>query len=238
MNELVQINNVGVELSTVNDKVFTNTRQIAKVFDKRHGNVLKIIEDKAHLFNQLNFQSVEYKDKKGEKRKSYDLDKDFTAFVILSFTGKKADKFKREYIGAFNKMEAKLIELNSEITNKTLLLKDEQLKIEKAKIKQLRADRKLCKLEDGYTSIRGVQQRTGYTEKQIREMLKSMGGIESKIRKTPYWEVKSDLNGLVSQKSTFSTPYVNFDKTLAMLEEFYPDVKVETKKAKKIKKGK
>ena len=36
----------------------------------------------------------------------YYLDRDFTTFIIMGFTGAKADKWKLDYINAFNKMES------------------------------------------------------------------------------------------------------------------------------------
>lgn len=48
----------------------TTSRKIAKVFGKEHYNVLRDIEnlDCSESFNAINFELVNYKDKKGEKK--------------------------------------------------------------------------------------------------------------------------------------------------------------------------
>jgi len=215
MNELINISGVGIELSTKENKVFTSSKQIAKIFGKNHKNVLKIIEDKLHLFNHLNFEVVEYKDRKGEKRKSYDLDRDFTTFIIMGFTGKKADKFKLAFIDAFNQMEEMLFQKNQKAIN-------ERIKLKNMEIERLKNERKLCMLTpDGFTSIRGVAQRSGYSEKDIRTMLVDMGGIANKVRKTLYWHVEKDLEGLIQQKSEHSTPYVDYERMIELLDTYY-----------------
>lgn len=85
----------------------TSSLDVAEYFGKRHDNVLQTIErlDCSPEFNALNFQSVKYRDQKGEMRKSYRLTRDGFTFLAMGFTGKKAAKFKEAYITAFNEME-------------------------------------------------------------------------------------------------------------------------------------
>jgi len=87
----------------------TTSRILADKFNKRHGNVLaKIeqlkIEDK-ETFNALKIKSVKYIDEKGELRPEFILDRDAYAFFAMGFTGKQANKFKIDFIRAFNDME-------------------------------------------------------------------------------------------------------------------------------------
>lgn len=98
MNELNLVTNE-------NGKAMTTSLKIAEVFGKDHGKVLRSIREKVSLFNEANFGLVEYTDSKGESRPMYLLDRDFTTFLIMGFTGSKADEFKMKYIEAFNKME-------------------------------------------------------------------------------------------------------------------------------------
>lgn len=98
MNELNLVTNE-------NGKAMTTSLKIAEVFGKEHKDVLKKIREKANLFNERNFSPVDYLDSKGETRPMYLLDRDFTTFLIMGFTGSKADEFKMKYIEAFNKME-------------------------------------------------------------------------------------------------------------------------------------
>ena len=98
-----------VKLQEVNGKnvVATTSLKIAEVFDKEHFNVIKDIETEINkgLFNRINFEAVNYKDKKGESRKMYILDEEFTTFLTMGFTGDRADQWKLQYIRAFNAMK-------------------------------------------------------------------------------------------------------------------------------------
>lgn len=87
------------------DKPVTTSLKIAEIFSKNHRDLLRKIEEKTGLFNERNFALVNYKDKKGEERPMYLLDRDFTTYLIMGFTGKKADEWKLKYINAFNEME-------------------------------------------------------------------------------------------------------------------------------------
>lgn len=81
---------------------------IAKLFGKRHGDVIRAIEramlEVSQEFNQRNFASVRRKDKKGEGRKAYRLNRKAFAYVVMGFTGKRAAEFKEAYIEAFERM--------------------------------------------------------------------------------------------------------------------------------------
>jgi len=99
------------DLVFVNQKkeAVTTSRIVAEEFEKRHDNVLQIImrlkERSPDIFNALKIKGVKYVDEKGEKRKEYKLSRDAYSFVAMSFTGKKADKFKFQFIQAFSEME-------------------------------------------------------------------------------------------------------------------------------------
>ncbi len=85
----------------------TTSRKIAKVFGKEHYNVLRDIEnlDCSESFNAINFELVNYKDKKGEKRPEYIITKDGFVFLVMGYRGRKAVAFKEAYIKRFNDME-------------------------------------------------------------------------------------------------------------------------------------
>lgn len=91
------------------NRVLTDSRHLAEVFGKQHKNVIQSIElqlkDLPEEFNRLNFQLVEYLDIKGENRPMYEMTYDGFTLIAMSFTGKKAQAFKVEYIKEFNKME-------------------------------------------------------------------------------------------------------------------------------------
>ncbi|THF91720.1 Rha family transcriptional regulator [Escherichia coli] len=72
-----------------NGEVVTTSRKIAKYFGKRHGDVLRKIEQ-------------------GKVRPMYSLTKDGWIMVVMGFTGKAAAAIKESYIAAFNWMAEQL----------------------------------------------------------------------------------------------------------------------------------
>jgi Rha family phage regulatory protein len=88
-------------------KVFTTSLDVARVFDRRHKNVLRDIEtlNVPEDFSRLNFEPVKYQDEKGEMRPMYNMTRDGFTVLVMGYTGKKAMKFKLAYIEAFNQME-------------------------------------------------------------------------------------------------------------------------------------
>jgi anti-repressor protein len=85
---------------------------VAENFGKRHKNVIQTIETQIFGvapgdFNGLNFQPVEYRDAKGELRKSYDMTRDGFSLLAMGFTGPEAMRWKVQYIKAFNLLEQK-----------------------------------------------------------------------------------------------------------------------------------
>lgn len=91
------------------NNAWVSSRNIAKLFDKEHKNILQDIKDKilpyvSEEFTQLNFQLSKYKDKSGKSNPEYLLNRDSASILIMGFTGKRAMHFKEEYIKAFNAM--------------------------------------------------------------------------------------------------------------------------------------
>ncbi|MDH3003516.1 Rha family transcriptional regulator [Pasteurella multocida] len=95
-----------------NRKAMTNSETVAKVFGKQHKNVLRdlrdILESGDDEFNQLNFELVEYIDKKGEKRPMFEMTKDGFMLLVMGYKTKKAMAIKISYIKAFNYMAGQL----------------------------------------------------------------------------------------------------------------------------------
>ena len=90
----------------------TTSLNVAKVFDKRHDNVIRDIEkilatSNLRALKEWFFEST-YIDKKGEARKSYEMTKDGFMLLAMGFTGEKALALKIAYIEQFNAMEKEL----------------------------------------------------------------------------------------------------------------------------------
>lgn len=98
-----------IEIS--NSQPVTNSRQVAIAFGKRHDDVLRKLRsiNCSNEFNARNFAEVKYKDTKGEYRPAYEMTKDGFIFLVMGFTGKKADELKEAYINAFNAMAEQLL---------------------------------------------------------------------------------------------------------------------------------
>lgn len=99
------------DLSPIDGIPMTTSRLVAKRFGKLHKNVLRSIqkiEGQQPEFSRLNFQPVEYVDAKGEMRTEYRMTRDGFSLLAMGFTGDEALAWKIGYIGAFNKMAAKI----------------------------------------------------------------------------------------------------------------------------------
>jgi len=100
-------------LSIVNDSVITTSREIARVFEKLHKNVLRDIRELEipNDFIRLNFEPNKISvlnNPLGEETESYNITKKGFFLLAMGFTGAKAIKFKIAYIEAFERMEAEL----------------------------------------------------------------------------------------------------------------------------------
>lgn len=103
-----------LSILTVDGKPMVSSLEIAKKFGKRHKNVLRDIDnlkrDGNPDFNGLNFEPVNYLDKKGETRKMFNLTKDGFMLLAMGLTGEKATALKIAFIDQFNLMERMLRE--------------------------------------------------------------------------------------------------------------------------------
>lgn len=90
----------------INGVPVVGSRNLAETFGKRHDNVIQSIENShcSEGFRNLNFKVSYYRAGKG-KYKEYLLTRDGFTFIVMGFTGKKADLFKEAYIQRFNEME-------------------------------------------------------------------------------------------------------------------------------------
>ena len=100
MNELVYLKN---------DEVVCSSLQVAEKFEKRHTHVIerieKIIENDSTENSAQCFKVSTYKDSTGKLNKMYVMNRDGFTFLVMGFTGKKANEWKWQYIKAFNQME-------------------------------------------------------------------------------------------------------------------------------------
>jgi Rha family phage regulatory protein len=112
MKELIPMDEHGLFCDT-KDMARVDSRYVAKEFGKRHGDVLRTIENLSAPesgltpeFTQRNFAFSAYKDSTGRKLPCYALTRDGFTMLVMGFTGRKAMQFKEAYIRRFNEMDA------------------------------------------------------------------------------------------------------------------------------------
>ncbi|ACO85587.1 Rha family transcriptional regulator [Clostridium botulinum] len=101
-----------VVLKVENGQPVVSSREVADDFGKRHSHVVEAIDNK---IESLTAENSEVKISKlfipttfnhnGNDYKEYLLTRDGFTFIVMGFTGAKADSWKFKYIEAFNKME-------------------------------------------------------------------------------------------------------------------------------------
>lgn len=100
-----------MDLVIINSKkeAVTTSRILADKFNKQHKNVLAKIEQLKNqdkeTYTGLNIKLSHYLDESGKRNKEFILNRDAYAFFAMGFTGKEANRFKIEFIRAFNEME-------------------------------------------------------------------------------------------------------------------------------------
>ncbi len=105
MHELVYLNN---------NEAVCDSLLVAEKFEKRHSDVIekieKIISEDSTENSVQCFKISFYKDSTGKQNKMYQMNRDGFTFLVMGFTGKKANEWKWNYINAFNTMESILRE--------------------------------------------------------------------------------------------------------------------------------
>lgn len=103
MNALVEL---------IRGELVTSSRLVAEMFEKRHGDVLRkiddLIEQKPDLHGRnFAFMFDKYEAGQGAERdiRSCTIDRDGFSLLAMGFTGKKALEWKCRFIDAFNAME-------------------------------------------------------------------------------------------------------------------------------------
>lgn len=103
MNQLVFIEN---------DRVVTDSLNVARVFEKEHPKVKRDIRELecSTEFNTANFGCIEYRDSRGRQQEKFIITQDGFSFLVMGYTGKQAAIFKERYISEFNRMKNELQE--------------------------------------------------------------------------------------------------------------------------------
>jgi len=94
------------------DRILTDSLTVAEVFKKNHDKILRDIRNItcSDEFRRANFGESSYINSQNKTQPMYTITRDGWTFLVMGFTGKKAARFKEQYIAAFNKMERLLIQ--------------------------------------------------------------------------------------------------------------------------------
>ena len=103
------MNNELIKIINKEGTMVVSSREVASNFGKEHSKVLRTIQEKIEvspiLASPQYFIESTYLDKSNRQSKEYLLTRDGFSFLVMGFTGAKADEWKLKYIDAFNKME-------------------------------------------------------------------------------------------------------------------------------------
>lgn len=121
------------------NQVVVSSVQLAEHFDKRHCDILRLLNALLRSANKQrlskHFFKSNYKDETGKNNTMYLMDRDGFSLLVMSFKGEKALKWKLDFIDAFNSMEQEIRnnehKLNTDLKDK---LYNTSIKLEKVKI--------------------------------------------------------------------------------------------------------
>lgn len=121
------------------NQVVVSSVQLAEHFDKRHCDILRLLNALLRSANKQrlskHFFKSNYKDETGKNNTMYLMDRDGFSLLVMSFKGEKALKWKLDFSDAFNAMEQEIRnnehKLNTDLKDK---LYNTSIKLEKVKI--------------------------------------------------------------------------------------------------------
>lgn len=176
------------ELVIMKDKqAVTSSLQVAEVFDKQHKHVMEAIKNKLNSaensaqYNSMFAEGV-YKDKSGKSNPMYYMNRDGFSFIVMGFTGHKADGFKLQYIKAFNEMEQQVkFQIPATLPEALRLAADQAEKISVLQPKADYTDKMLANPGLETTSV--IAKNYGYSTREFNKLLHGLG-IQYKQGKT------------------------------------------------------
>lgn len=131
MKEITQTE-ISKAVKISNNDTYVDSNFVAKAFDKRHDNLISLIEDT--IDSLLNFKESttqyfkdsSYVNSRGKTYKRYELTRKGFDLIVLSFTGEKAFKYKVWFIDDFHEKAEILSQVKSNKQNSLLqVIRDE-----------------------------------------------------------------------------------------------------------------
>lgn len=224
MNDLINIENK-------DGLLLVSSREIAERFEKRHNDVVKVIESKINILTTENFVVKKYFIESsffhnGNEYKEILLTRDGFSFIALGFTGSKADVWRLRYIEAFNQMESEIKRINQPQGEEFMALAVLQAqKIIDSRDAQLRDQRSKVLLAEAFTASE--------TSIEVKELAKILAqkGVDTgpnklfdwlRTNKYVYYDGKYNIpmqeyinNGLLEiEHVPFTKPYGEHDVSI------------------------
>lgn len=90
-------------------KVWVSSLEIARLFERRHDNVMQAIKNLEvdDNFAALNFQGGSYRDANNQERPMFTMTKKGYRRLVMDFTGKRASEVKEQLLDRFEELEEK-----------------------------------------------------------------------------------------------------------------------------------
>ena len=162
------------------NKITLDSREVAKMLEKEHSNLLKDITRYTGYFNgsKINlveyFQKSQYVDSKGEKRNNYRITRKGCEFLAHKLTGRKGSIFTTLYINRFHEMEKEID--NNKNYGSTILIPADKIKFwDMLKRMDNSISENVADLMIEYEKLEGIL-------KNIGEIKQSLGGIGGTYR--------------------------------------------------------
>lgn len=176
MNEIVFVQN---------EAALTNSLLVADKFGKAHKHVLDSIRNligSAEISSDIKmFDESIYVDEQGREQPLYIMNRDGFTLLAMGFNGKKAMKFKLDYIAAFNAMEKALKEQAKPKSREELLVESAQLLLEQSK------------------RIEKVESRLNEIEKEREENTKLLLAAKVSDKELPTMKLRDNIRQLVNR---------------------------------------
>ena len=190
-----QLINLG--LTEKSGKAFVSSRDIARVFEKRHDHVLRDIREIIERdleWGVSNFGETPYiEPQNGQSYTEFYMNRDGFTLLVMGYTGEKAMRFKKAYIAAFNEMERRLAPQNYKEALLALVAAEEAREAIESqnKVLQLTAAKYEGQTDTvGLYKIGEIAEQLGISARRLNEFLKECR-IQYKPNGSPTWRLYS-----------------------------------------------
>ena len=226
MNKIINILNQDGQL-------VVTSRQVAEDFDKDHRVVVRAIENKAASLTEQNcsveklFIPSTY-NHNGNEYKEYLLTRDGFTFIVMGFTGSKADSWKLKYIEAFNKMEQTLKGQAKVLSTEEMLeLQFKYTKEVKEKVELLGND--VAVLKERMTIETGAQKTL--CDLVNKKVMAVLGGKDTpayaELSKKAFRQCWKNFKDILQVASYKDTPVKDFDLAKKVIIDWKPNRELE-----------